>query len=124
MAKTTQGKTGSAVCPYCASDQAKVMKGEHIVSAPLVTNHVELLRFRDESQDPQVDRRTGKLASELTEDELHEAVVASVPVMREVELDGLTVKVPANLRPAFRHQCPTSGQLVVLYGDSEGGGIQ
>lgn len=101
--------TGTAVCPYCVGDHKLVMKGEHIVSGPLMTALVELLRHRDESKDPQHEIRPG--------------VVASIPAMRTIQIDGLDVDLPAGFRPAFVHDCPTSLQAVTLYADTEGGKV-
>jgi hypothetical protein len=101
---------GTAVCPYCAGDQARVMKGEHIASGSLITDHTELLRHRDESQDPQV--------------EVAKDVFASRPAMREVEIDGLMVTMPSGFRPCFVHNCPTSNQAVTLYADTDGGSVK
>src|SRR5260370_9487562 len=95
--------TGTAICPYCAGSQERVMRGEHVVSGRLVTSHTELLRHRDESKDLQVDKRTGKLAADLEEDELDEAVVASVPAMRTIEVDRLQAKIPSGFRPIFNN---------------------
>lgn len=102
--------TGTAICPYCAGDQPTVVAGRHIVSGPLETRYSELVRHRDESQDPQV--------------EIQEGVVATRPLTREVEIDGLKVEVPTGFRPHFRHDCPVSNQAVTLYADSEGGSHQ
>lgn len=116
--------TGTAICPYCASRQELVMKGEHVVTGRLIRSHTELLRFRDESGDKQVDFTTGKLAADLDEDEVNEAVLRSVPATRTVQVDGLEVRLPAGLRPAFTHICPVIGHSVTLYGDTEGGSVQ
>jgi hypothetical protein len=102
--------TGSAICPYCVGDQQRVIRGEHVVSGVLLTDHTELLRHRDESHDQQVEIAPG--------------VVASRPALREVEIDGLRVTMPAGLRPIFRHFCPVSQQAVTLYADSAGGSVQ
>lgn len=116
--------TGTAICPYCASSQELVMKGAHVVSGRIIRSHTELLRFRDESGDQQVDHVTGKLAANLDEDEADEAILHSIPAMRTIQVDGLEVRIPAGFRPAFRHLCPTIGHMVTLYGDTEGGSVQ
>lgn len=117
--------TGTAICPYCATVQERVMKNEHIVSGPLITDLDDLRRHRDESGDRVID---------LTPDAPdHEKVTATRPAMRVVELDGLTVRVPSGFRPIFRHYCPTiregdrtlgAGHVVTLYADTEGGSVQ
>jgi len=116
----TTPTTGTALCLYCASDTNRVRTNDHIVTGPLIRDHTELLRHRDESHDLQVDRRTGKAAEDLDENERELAMVASSPAMQEIEVDGLTVEIPTGFRPCFVHNCPTSRQRVVLYADVEG----
>lgn len=128
---------GTATCPYCAgvggtSDEFVledgtritgrdlVMQQRHIITKPLIRDHTELLRHRDESKDIQVDRRSGKLAADLTDEEAGNALIASNPVMQEVEIDGLLVQVPTGLRPCFVHVCPASRQRLVLFADGDG----
>jgi hypothetical protein len=109
MANKT-GATGTAVCPFCAGDRERVLRNEHVVSGSLVTKYSELIRHRDESQDPQV--------------EIAEDVLASRPATREVEIDGLKVSMPTGFRPHFSHLCPTVQHAVTLYADTEGGSVQ
>ena len=116
--------TGTARCSYCATNHELVMQNKHVVSGPLIRDLDTLLRLRDESKDPQVDKRTGKPAAELEPDEVHDAIIATVPRSREVEIDGLVVRMPSGFRPAFRHDCPTVGHVVTLYADTEGGSVQ
>jgi hypothetical protein len=102
--------TGSAVCTYCAGDRERVVRGEHVVSGPLITKYSELLRHRDESQDRQV--------------EIQEDVFVSRPATRTIEIDDLPVEIPIGFRPCFVHLCPTVQHAVTLYADTEGGKVQ
>lgn len=123
--------TGTAPCSYCAnagdreviladgtriSGRDLVMKQLYIVSGPLITDLNELLRHRDESDDRVID-----LTPDAPE---HEKLTATRPKMQEVQLDGLTVRLPTGFRPIFRHKCPTIGRDVTLYADVEGGSVQ
>lgn len=117
--------TGTAVCPhelnaYRAQGMAEeVALRQATKTGPLIQDHTELLRHRDESLDPQIDRRTGKSVHELTEDELAKAIIASTPRLVTVEVEGVPVTLPGGYRPCFQHVCPAAKQLVTLYGDSE-----
>jgi hypothetical protein len=109
--------TGTATCPYCAGDRELVMAGRHVVSGPLVTDHTELLRHRDESSDAIV--HLGQ-----PDDEDYEENTATRPRLVEVEVEGVKTLQPGGLRPIFKHLCPSTKQAVTLYADTEGGSVQ